>query len=289
MRSRIEQLDWMSPRTKETALAKLANVRILVGYPNSWRDYSGLAIKPDDLYGNVKRCRDFDFAYRLANLRVPVDPEEWLMPAQSVDAYAHFARMVVAFAAGYLQPPFFDPRADMAVNYGAAAAIMGHEITHHFDDQGRKVDATGALRDWWTPADDQHYEAYAGKLAAQFDKYEVAPGVHLNGKQTAGENLADIAGLALAIDAYHLALGGKQAPIIDGLTGDQRLFLAFAQLWRTKDREDRLKMLATEDVHSPVVFRTNGSVRNVDAWYSAFGVKPGDKLYLAPEERISIW
>jgi putative endopeptidase len=289
MAERIRRVSWMSPETKAQALAKLEKLRVMVGYPDKWRDYSALKVTPDDLYGDVERSAAFEWAWQTGKLKKPVDPKEWQMHPQEVNAYNDPTRNVIVFPAAILQAPFFDPRADAAVNYGAIGAIIGHEITHGFDDQGRHYDAKGALRDWWTKEDAARFEVETKKLAAQFDALEVAPGLHVNGQLTMGENLADLGGLLMALDAYHASLGGKPAPVIDGLTGDQRLFLAFAQAWRDKQRQDAEKEQVASDPHSPSRFRAEAPERNIDAWYAAFDVTPGQKLYVAPDQRVRIW
>ena len=289
MASRIQKLDWMGPQTRAAALEKLAALRVRVGYPESWRDYSGLSLDRGDLYGSVQRAAAFHWVFNVSRLPLPVDMEEWGMPAYAVDAFANGSRVLMGFGAGFLQPPFFDPNADPAVNYGAIGATIGHEIVHFFDDQGRKYDAKGVLRDWWTPEDAARFEKAADQLARQFDTYEAVPGVRLNGRQTLGENIADLAGVVVALDAYHASLGGRPAPVIDGFTGDQRFFLSWAQNWQAKQREEFLRRAAIEDVHAPPLQRLLGSIRNVDEWYTAFDVKPGDKYFLKPEERVRIW
>lgn len=294
MAIRIASARWMGASTRREALEKLARMKVFVGYPNQWRDYSGLQFNPADLYGNVQRSAAFDWAYQVAMLDKPVDPNGWgpfywgIHP-QTVDAFNIASQNMIIFPAALLQPPQFDPAADPAVNYGMIGAIIGHEISHGFDDQGRKFDASGALRDWWAPKDAAHYRTEAEKLARQVDAYEILPGVHLNGHQTLGENIADVAGVVLALDAYHASLHGRAAPIIDGFTGDQRLFLAWGQKWRRKNRDDALRAKAAADQHAPARFRAIGSVRNVDAWYRAFDVEPGDRYYLPPDDRARIW
>ena len=289
MAGRIRSNDWMSDATKTAALDKLARMDVMVGYPDKWRDYSGLAVDAKDLYGNAKRSGAFNAAYAMSFLGKKVDRKLWAMNPQTVNAYNSLLENKIVFPAGILQAPFFDPAADDAVNYGAIGAVIGHEISHGFDDQGRKVDATGAVRDWWTPEDAKRFDQQAGMLGAQYAKYEAAPGMFVNPKLTMGENIADLAGVQIALDAYHASLGGKEAPVIDGLTGDQRFFLAFAQVWRTKMRDDALRNQVATDPHSPAEFRTYGPLRNVDGWYSAFSVQPGDKLYIAPDQRARIW
>ncbi|TCS16032.1 M13 family metallopeptidase [Caulobacter sp. BK020] len=289
MAARIQKAPWMSPATKAEALTKLSKMQVMVGYPDKWRDYSGLKLDAGDLYGNVAASRRFEWAYTLSDLGKPVDHGKWGMTPQTVNAYNGGLENKIVFPAGILQAPYFDPAADPAVNYGAIGAVIGHEISHGFDDQGRKIDATGKLRDWWTPEDAKRFDAQADVLGKQYDAYEPVPGAHINGKLTMGENIADLAGLQVALDAYHASLGGKPAPVIGGLTGDQRLFLAFAQSWQEKARDDSLKQQMASDPHAPSSFRVVGPTRNVDAWYDAFGVKPGDAYYLAPEARSRVW
>ncbi|PTS87244.1 MULTISPECIES: M13 family metallopeptidase [unclassified Caulobacter] len=289
MAARIDGAPWMAAATKAEAQTKLAKMDVMVGYPDKWRDYSGLKIDATDLYGNVKRSSAFEWAYALGDLGKPVDSSKWAMTPQTVNAYNGGLENKIVFPAGILQAPYFDPAADPAVNYGAIGAVIGHEISHGFDDQGRKIDAKGALRDWWTAEDAKRFEAQADILGKQYDQYEPVPGAKINGKLTMGENIADLAGLQVAIDAYHASLGGKPAPVIDGMTGDQRLFLAFAQAWQEKSRPDSLKQQMASDPHSPSSFRVIGPTRNVDAWYTAFGVKPGEAYYLSPEARSRVW
>ncbi|WP_419251909.1 M13 family metallopeptidase [Caulobacter sp. ErkDOM-YI] len=289
MSKRIEQSPWMAAATKTEAQTKLSKMKVMVGYPDKWRDYSALKIDVADLYGNVSRSRAFEWAYALSDLGKPVDDGKWAMTPQTVNAYNGGLENKIVFPAGILQAPYFDPAADPAVNYGAIGAVIGHEISHGFDDQGRKIDAKGALRDWWTAEDAKRFEAQADILGKQYDQYEPVPGARINGKLTMGENIADLAGLQVALDAYHASLGGKPAPVIDGMSGDQRLFLAFAQSWRAKERDDSLKQQMASDPHSPSNFRVIGPTRNVDAWYAAFGVKAGETYYLAPEARSRVW
>jgi putative endopeptidase len=289
LRERIERLPWMTAETKAKALEKLALFGVKIGYPNKWRDYSALTIDPTDLVANLRRSSEFKWAYSVAKLTKPVDPEEWSATPQTVNAYYSATRNEIVFPAGILQAPFFDPNADSAVNYGGIGGVIGHELTHGFDDQGRKFDGHGMLTDWWQPADAARFQAEAKKYGAQYDSYSVAPGVNVNGALTMGENIADLGGLLLALDAYRGSLGGKPAPVLDGLTGDQRVFLGWAQVWRDKSRLDALKRQVATDPHSPARFRIDGPVRNIDAWYDAWGVKPGDKLYLKPEDRVRIW
>ena len=289
MGDRIRGNSWMAPATKEAALAKLGKMDVMVGYPDKWRDYSGLKSDPADLYGNVKRSAAFEYAYQLADLDKPVDRKKWSMNPQEVNAYNGGLENKIVFPAGILQAPYFSETVDDAVNYGAIGAVIGHEITHGFDDQGRKIDASGAVRDWWTKEDAARFDAQAKGFGAQYATYEAAPGAFINPDLTMGENLADLAGLEVAYDAYHRSLNGKEAPVIDGLTGDQRFFLAFAQAWRDKAREDATKQQVASDPHSPARWRIIGPLRNVDAWYKAFNVAPGAKYYLKPEDRTRIW
>ncbi len=289
LRDRIERVSWMTQETKAKALEKLSLFGTKIGYPNKWRDYSALKIDPSDLLGNVRRSTEFRWAYAVGKLGKPVDPEEWDMTPQTVNAYYSATRNEIVFPAAILQAPFFDPKADMAINYGAIGGVIGHEMTHGFDDQGRKSDGHGVLTDWWQPADVIKFQAEAAKYGAQFDSYSVAPGVNVKGAQTMGENIADLGGLLLALDAYRASLNGGPGPVLDGYSGDQRVFLGWAQVWRSKARLDALKQQVTSDSHSPARFRVDGPMRNIDAWFDAWGVKPGDKLYLKPEERARIW
>lgn len=286
--ARIEKLDWMSAATKAEALKKLETYVIKVGYPDTPRDYSGLVIRTDDLLGNVRRAGACDWTFYTSRFAGPVDRADWGMTPQTNDAYNGSLRDIV-FPAGILQPPIFDANADPAINYGGAGAIIGHELTHGFDDQGRQIDAEGKLRDWWTPEDAKEFVARAAKLSAQYSAFEPLPGVHINGDLTLGENIADLGGVTLALDAYRASLGGKPAPVIDGLTGDQRVLLGWAQAWRGKLRDDAIRKQVASDPHSPRKFRVNGVVRNLDAWYGSFGVKAGERLYVAPAERVRIW
>jgi putative endopeptidase len=286
---RIQSVAWMSPQTKARAEAKLAKLTVKIGYPAKWRDYSALRIAADDLYGDAERAEAFEWAYDVARLGKPVDKLEWGMTPQTVNAYYRASGNEIVFPAAILQPPLFDPQADPAVNYGGIGAVIGHEITHGFDDQGRKSDGDGRLEDWWTPADAARFQAEAARLGAQYSQYEPVPGVHLKGDLTMGENIADLGGLLLALDAFHASLGGRPAPVIDGLSGDQRVFLGFAQVWREKIRDDAARQRAVSDPHSPGHFRVIGPLRNVDAWYDAFGIKPTDPMYLAPDQRVRLW
>jgi len=289
MKGRIEQLDWMSPATKAKALEKLAAFTVKIGYPDKWRDYSALTVKDGDLYGNFNRASTFDWDYRVARLGGPVDRAEWGMTPSTINAYYNPTGNEIVFPAAILQPPFFDPQGDMAVNYGAIGGVIGHETTHGFDDQGRHFDGTGRLVDWWTPEDAAKFEAQTVKLGKQYGAFEVLPGAKINGDLTMGENIADLGGLLLALDAYHASLHGRPAPIVDGLTGDQRVFLGWAQVWRGKTRDDALRQQLVSDPHSPERARVDVPMRNVDAFYAAFGVKPGDPMYVAPADRVRIW
>jgi putative endopeptidase len=286
---RIDRVEWMSAETKAKAHAKLDQFTVKIAYPDKWRDYSALTVSPDDLVGDARAFRAFEWNRQLKRMYGPVDRSEWGMTPQTVNAYYDGVQNEIVFPAAILSPPDFDPNADPAVNYGAIGATIGHEMTHGFDDEGRKFDGSGRLADWWTKDDAAKFEAEAGKLNAQYDTYSPFPGVHVKGAQTTGENIADLGGILIALDAYHASLHGQPAPVIDGLTGDQRFFLAYAQSWRDKRREDAQRSLIVSDVHSPEVYRVNGVVRNVDAWYAAFGVQPGAALYLAPADRVRIW
>jgi putative endopeptidase len=287
-RVRLQNLDWMSAATKVQALKKLDTYTIKVGYPDHPRDYSKVTIAADDLVGDVRRCGEADWAFYTGRFFGPVDKSDWLMTPQTNDAYNGSLRDI-AFPAGILQAPMFDAAADPAINYGAIGGVIGHELTHGFDDQGRKIDADGALRDWWTKDDAAKFDARAKMLGEQYDAFQPIPGVHVKGALTMGENIADLGGLTLALDAYHASLHGKPAPVIDGLTGDQRVMLGWAQAWRGKVTDDFVRKQVVSDPHSPRQFRVNGVVRNIDAWYVAFDVKPGEKLYVAPNKRVKIW
>jgi putative endopeptidase len=286
---RIEGNSWMSPETKKAALVKLAKMQVMVGYPDKFRDYSKLELRADDLYGNAKRSDAFEWDYQLSQLNQPVDHKKWGMTPATVDAYNGFLENKIVFPAGILQPPYFDPSADAAVNYGAIGAVIGHEIMHGFDDQGRKFDSTGKLHDWWQPADAERFKALTDRLSKQYSSYEAAPGIFINGDLTMGENIGDMSGLQVSYEAYHASLGGKKAPVIDGLTGDQRFFLAFAQAWRGKQRPDAIKTQVATDPHSPRRYRVIGPLRNLDAWYQAFNIGPDSKFYIAPEQRVHLW
>lgn len=284
----IDKLDWMTPETKAEAKAKVATLRVGVGYPETWRDYATLEVRPDDALGNRLRAEKFEFEHQKAKLGQPIDRGEWWMTPQTVNAVNLPLQNALNFPAAILEPPFFDPAADAAANYGAIGAVIGHEISHSFDNMGAEFDARGRLHNWWTPEDAAHFKTAGDRLAAQFDQYEPLPGLHINGKQTLGENIADVSGLAAAYAAYRKSLGGQPAPVIDGLTGDQRFFIAFAQAWRGKIRDAALRQRLATDVHAPGDYRAL-TVRNIDAWYPAFDVQPGQKLYLAPQDRVRIW
>jgi putative endopeptidase len=288
MHERIKGLDWMGEATKVQALKKLDTYNIKVGYPDRPRDYSKVEIREDDLIGNVRRAGAADWAFYVQRLPGPVDMSDWGMTPQTNDAYNGSLRDIV-FPAGILQPPMFDANADPAVNYGAIGGVIGHELTHGFDDQGRKFDADGKLNDWWTAEDAKTFEARAKVLGAQYSTFEPLPGAKVNGELTMGENIADLGGVVIALDAYRASLKGKPAPVIDGLTGEQRVLLGWAQAWRGKLRDDAIRRQVVSDPHSPRQYRVNGVVRNIDTWYEAFGVKPEEKLFVAPKDRVRIW
>ena len=285
----IDGLSWMTDETKVKALEKLHKITPKVGYPVKWRDYSTLVIDPNDLLGNMKRSALFEHQRMIDKLGKPVDRTEWGMTPQTVNAYYNPSKNEIVFPAAILQPPFFNADADAAVNYGGIGAVIGHEISHGFDDQGSKYDGDGNLQNWWTDADREAFEALAEKLVAQYAGYEALPGKNLNGKLTLGENIADLSGMAIAYKAYLLSLDGNEAPMIDGHTGPQRFFLGWAQIWRRLYREEELVRRLVIDPHSPSHFRGNGPVTNLNAFYEAFDVQPGDKLYKKPQDRIQIW
>jgi len=286
---RIDHLEWMSPQTRSRAHGKIATFTVKIGYPDRWKDYSALQVKRGDPLGNSLRALAWQWDYRRARLDNPVDRSEWQLNPQDVNAYYNPLNNEIVFPAAILQPPFFDPAADLAVNYGAIGAVIGHEISHGFDDQGRKFGPDGSLNDWWTERDAAEFTVRAQRLVKQFSGFEALPGLQVNGASTLGENIGDLGGLNMAYHAYHLSLHGQPAPVMGGLTGDQRFFLSWAQSWRAKYRDGALRQLVLSDVHSPSNFRVNGPLPNIDAWYAAFDVKPGDKLYIRPEERVSIW
>lgn len=289
MQQRIEGLDWMGADTKVQALTKLSKFGVKIGYPDVWRDYSALEIKDNDLYGNSLRSQAFEWKRVVARLNQPVDKTEWGMTPQTVNAYYNPVKNEIVFPAAILQPPFFDPQADAAINYGGIGAVIGHEVSHGFDDQGRKSDGDGYLRDWWTAQDAGKFQVQAQKLGEQYSSFEPLPGAKVNGALTMGENIGDLGGLSVALEAYRISLNGKPAAVVEGTTGDQRVFLGWAQVWRAKSRDEALRQQLVSDPHSPAYYRVNGIVRNMDAWYQAFDVKPGDKLYVAPADRVRIW
>jgi putative endopeptidase len=291
MKGRIEKLEWMGPETKAKAVEKLAKFGVKIGYPSKWRDYSKLQVREGDLVGNAERAAKFDWDFEVNRIGKQVDPDEWGMTPQTVNAYYASTKNEIVFPAAILQPPFFDPNADPAVNYGAIGGVIGHEITHGFDDQGRKSDGEGVLRDWWAPEDAAKFEAQAAKLGAQYEGFPFPqlPGMHITAKQTMGENIADLGGILMGLDAYRISLNGQPAPVIDGFTGEQRVFLGWGQVWRTLVRDDALRQLIMTDSHSPGMVRAFAPLRNVDAWYDAFGIKEGDAEYVKPEDRVRIW
>ncbi|HEU4941334.1 MAG TPA: M13 family metallopeptidase, partial [Candidatus Eisenbacteria bacterium] len=289
-RASLEQLDWMSAETRAQALKKLDKFTVKVGYPSRWRDYTALRIDRSNLVASIKNTNSFDWNRRLKRLDQVVDRSEWIMTPPTVNAYYEPVANEIVFPAGILQPPFFDAAADDAVNYGSIGCTIGHEISHGFDDQGSKYDGHGTLRMWWTETDRKQFDERAEALAKQYDAYEPLPGLHVNGHLTLGENLADLAGIRIAHAAYKLSLAGKAAPVLDGYTGDQRFYLAYAQYWRYKTTDAAMRQRVLSNEHSPGEYRVNGVVRNDDGWYAAFpDVKPGDSYYLPPERRIRIW
>jgi putative endopeptidase len=289
LKDSIDSLDWMGEETKVEARLKLESFRPKIAYPDEWKDLSAIEISRDDLFANARSVLEFNYLDEISRLGQPTNREEWGMTPQTVNAYYNSSFNEIVFPAGILQPPFFDPAADMAVNYGGIGAVIGHEMGHGFDDQGSKSDYQGIQRNWWTDEDRANFEKLTTALAAQYDKFEPVPGYFVDGNFTLGENIGDVGGLSLAYRAYKHALGGEEAPVIDGLTGDQRFFLSWAQVWQRKYREDALIQRLTSDPHSPSEFRVNGVVRNFDEWYEAFDVQPEDALYLAPEDRVRIW
>lgn len=286
---RIDSASWMAPETKKEAQAKLAALIAKIGYPDKWKSYETVKIDASDLIGDMNNLAFRSWNYDVGKLGKPIDRSEWSMTPQTNNAYYSPRLNDIVFPAAILQPPNFDPAADPAANYGAIGATIGHEMSHAFDDQGRKSDGTGVQRDWWTPADAERYERESDKLVEQFNGYQPLPGNRINGKLTLGENIADLAGLRIAYDAYKLSLGGKEAPVIDGLSGDQRFFIAFAASWKEICRPQTERTRLLTNVHSPAKFRVNGIVRNMDEWYTAFNVQPGDALFLKPEDRVRVW
>jgi putative endopeptidase len=287
-RVRLQKLTWMAPETKVKAIAKIDAFRPKIGYPDKWIDYSSVQIARDDAYGNLVRTLEFGFDRNAKRIDRPTDRGDWGMTPQTVNAYANPSWVEIVFPAAILRPPFFDPKADDAVNYGGIGAVIGHEISHHFDDQGRKYDFKGRLLPWWTKEDETRFKAYTDRVVAQYSAYEPLPGVHVKGENTLGENMADLAGLNVAHDAWLISLKGKKPPVIGGFTGEQRFFLGFAQVWRTKFRDAALQRALASDEHTPGMYRPY-VVRNLDAWYAAFGVKPGTKFYLPLADRIKVW
>lgn len=285
---RIDGLDWMAPATKKEAKAKLAVLKVGVGYPDRWPGYSGLEVVKRDAFGNLERARLFEYRRALDRLGRPVDRSEWVMTPQTVNAVNLPAMNALNFPSAILQPPFFDPRRPLAMDYGAIGSVIGHEVSHSFDNQGALFDARGRLHNWWTPEDFKHFEASSAQLVAQYNGYRPLPELAVKGQQTLGENIADVAGLAAAYDAFHRSLSGKPGPVVEGLTGDQQFFISFAQSWRGKEREPALRNQILTDGHAPAQYRA-ATVRNLDPWYQAFSVKPGESLYLAPADRVRVW
>ncbi len=285
---RIEALDWMNPATKKEAEAKLSSLYVGVGYPETWHDYSNYEVKPDDIFGNLWRGRLAEYQRQVARLGKAVDRKEWSMTPQTVNAVNLPLQNALNFPAAILQPPFYDPKAPAAVNYGAIGSVIGHEISHTFDTEGSTFDSKGRLRNWWTPEDLKHFEVATAQLAAQYDTYKPFPDLAVNGKQTLAENIADAAGISAAYDGYKASLAGQSGPMQEGFTADQQFFIAFGQNWGEKDREAALRQQVMTDPHAPAEYRAD-TVRNIDAWYSSFNVKPGEKLYLAPNNRVRIW
>lgn len=288
-RESIEELDWMSEETKKQALDKLKKINTKIGYPNKWKDYSALTISEDDLYGNLKRSSQFQYQEEIDKLGGPIDKEEWGMTPQTVNAYYNPTLNEIVFPAAILQPPFFNLEAEDAVNYGAIGAIIGHEIGHGFDDQGSKFDGDGKMRNWWTDKDREEFEKRTQALIGQYDQFEALDSVYVNGKFTLGENIGDLGGLGIAYEAYQKSLDGKEGPVLDGFTAQQRVFIGYAQAWLQKAREEALRTQINTDPHSPAEFRVNGVVRNIPAFYEAFEIAPQDSLYLPQEERVKIW
>ena len=287
-RKRLETVTWMAPATKAEALAKLGTLQVSVGYPEKWRSYEDYEVKADDLFGNVWRAGLFEYQYQLSRIGKPVDRKEWTMEPQTVNAVNLPLHNALNFPAAILEPPFFDSEAPAAANYGAIGTIIGHEISHTFDSEGAAFDSKGRVRNWWTAEDFEHFKATTAALAAQYDTYKPFPDVAVNGRQTLGENIADVAGLSAAFDGFHASLKGKPVPKDGGFTGDQQFFIAFGQNWGSKTRDSALRQQVLTDPHAPGMYRAE-TVRNIDGWYTSFDVKPVDKLYLAPSERVRIW
>jgi putative endopeptidase len=287
--SSIKELDWISEETKKQALDKLSKFTPKIGYPDTWRDYSALTIRPNDLFGNMQRAAEFEHQRMIGKLGKPVDRTEWGMTPQTVNAYYNPPLNEIVFPAAILQPPFFDMEAEDAVNYGGIGAVIGHEIGHGFDDQGSTFDGNGVMRNWWTEQDKQEFKKRTNALVAQYNGFKVFDDLNVNGEYTLGENIGDLGGLSIAMKAYKASLNGKEAPVMDGFTGEQRVFIGWAQAWQFKDRPEALRNQVRTDPHSPAKFRVNGVVRNVPEFYEAFSIKPTDSLYLAPEQRVKIW
>jgi putative endopeptidase len=285
----IKELEWMGEETKAEALDKLSKFKPMVGYPDKWRDYSKLDIEEDDLYGNIERANIAEYERLRDRHDGPVDQLEWGMNPQTVNAYYHPIKNQIVFPAAILQPPFFNMEADDAVNYGAIGAVIGHEIGHGFDDKGSTFDGDGVLRNWWTDEDRTEFEKRTGSLVAQYDAFAPFEDLSVNGEFTQGENIGDLGGITIGLLAYKMSLDGEEPPVIDGFTGVQRVFLGFGQVWRGIIRDEELRRRIATDPHSPAIYRTNGPVRNVPEWYTAFDVQPTDALYLPPEERVKIW
>ncbi|HEY0266202.1 MAG TPA: M13 family metallopeptidase, partial [Rhizomicrobium sp.] len=285
----IKTLDWMTPATRARALDKIHQFTPKIGYPTKWRDYSALRIDRDDLVGDSQRASEYEWNRNVARINQPVDKSEWGMTPSTINAYYNPSFNEIVFPAAILQAPFFDPAADDAVNYGAIGAVIGHEISHGFDDQGSKYDGKGVFQDWWTKQDRANFDARTQALVKQYDAYEPLPGLHVIGANTLGENIADNAGLAIALKAYHISLNGKPAPAIDGYTGDQRFYLSFGQVWRTKMRDSATRTQTLSNEHTVAEFRVIGPTRNQDEWYRAFDVRPDEHYYLPPAERVHLW
>jgi endothelin-converting enzyme/putative endopeptidase len=287
-RARLENITWMAPATKKEAITKLGTLQVSIGYPDHWRSYAGYDVKPDNLFANLWSASLFDYHYSLGRIGKSVDRKEWCMTPQTVNAVNLPLNNGLNFPAAILQPPFFDPKAPAAHNYGAIGTVIGHEISHTFDSEGAAFDSMGRVRNWWTPEDLEHFNTVTAALAAQYDTYSPFPGVHVNGRQTLGESIADVAGLAAAYDAFHASLKGSPAPKVDSFTGDQQFFIAFGQNWGSVTRDAALRQQVLTDPHAPGQYRAL-TVRNEDGWYTAFDIQPTDKLYLAPKDRVRIW